>query len=239
MQNMHPTKYPLLIKNGLNIQAVFNIPELPEEIAAAIAVFTTDITRFKQLIVFAHGGRRMWECLQASRFAGADEPIDSFSIDLVRRYFAKACSENRFEVLYPGNKPVIPLQELGKLAGWHHDSPFRVGVNQLWGSWFAYRVVVLADTEFEPTPSLTAASPCHACMEKPCLSACPAEALESSNFSLQLCIGYRLIENSKCKAQCLARLACPAGCEHQYSMEQINYHYGRSLQSIREYQSDK
>jgi epoxyqueuosine reductase QueG len=108
-------------------------------------------------------------------------------------------------------------------------------VNQVWGSWFAYRVVVLADTEFEPTSPLTAASPCHSCTEKPCLSACPAEALEHGDFSLKLCIDYRLREHSQCKAQCLARLACPIAPEHRYSMEQINYHYGRSMQTIEEY----
>jgi hypothetical protein len=239
MESPHPTKHPLLIDNGLNMQAVFNLLELPEEITASIRAHVPDIARFNQLIIFAHGGRRMWKSAQASKFADADEPVDSFSIDLVRRYFAKACSENIFEVLYPGSKQPVPLQKLGQLAGWHHSSPFRVGVNQVWGSWFAYRVVVLADTEFEPTPPLTAASPCHSCTEKPCLSACPAEALERGDFSLKLCIAYRLTNDSQCKTQCLSRLACPVAPEHRYSMEQINYHYGRSLQSIREYQSDK
>jgi ferredoxin-like protein FixX len=234
MEDSHPTKSPLLNDNGLNMQAVFNLSELPEEITSLIRC-DPDTTRFKQLIIFAHGGRRMWESVQASRFTDADEPIDSFSIDLVRRYFSETCSENTFEVLYPGSKQVVPLQKLGRLAGWHHDSPFRIGVNLVWGSWFAYRVAVLADTEFEATLLFTAASPCLSCTDKPCLSACPAEALECGDFSLKLCIDYRLREHSQCKAQCLARLACPVGCEHRYSMEQINYHYARSMQTIEEY----
>ncbi len=177
MENPHPTKHPLLIDNGLNMQAVFNLLELPEEITTSIRAHAPDIARFNQLIIFAHGGKRMWESVQASGFADADEPIDSFSIDLVRRYFAEACSENTFELLYPGSKQLIPLQKLGQLAGWHHSSPFRVGVNQVWGSWFAYRVVVLADTEFEPTSPLTAASPCS--------SASAGQALRHG-FSVQL-----------------------------------------------------
>jgi epoxyqueuosine reductase len=31
----------------------------------------------------------------------------------------------------------------------------------------------------------------------------------------------------------LARLACPIAPEHQYDLEQVQYHYGRSLQMIR------
>lgn len=172
MEDTHSTKHPLLIDNGLNMQTVFNLSELPEEITSLIRCDPETI-RFKQLIIFAHGGRRMWGSLQDSGFADADEPIDSFSIDLVRRYFSEICSENTFEVLYPGSKQVVPLQKPGQLARWHHDSPFRVGVNLVWGSWFAYRVVVLVDAEFEPTFPLTAASPCFGCTDKPCLSACP------------------------------------------------------------------
>ncbi|MFC1567623.1 hypothetical protein ACFL3K_00270, partial [Pseudomonadota bacterium] len=95
--------------------------------------------------------------------------------------------------------------------------------------------VVLADSDFEPTPPLTAPSPCDSCMEKPCIPACPADALTGSDASLQPCIDYRLTGDSRCKDRCFSRMACPVAVEHKHSMQQLNYHYGRSMQTIEDY----
>lgn len=237
---MSRANFELLNRAGLNLQAVFNLSELPDEITASISEHVPDLSRFKQLIIFGHGGTRMWESVQRSEFtdsefSDSDHPIDSFSVDIVNRYFADACSGNSVEILYPHSSRIVPLQKLGTLAGWHHASPFRVGINAEWGSWFAYRAVVLADTEFEVTPKMDAPSPCDSCEEKPCITACPADALAGNHGSLQPCIDYRLTDDSRCKARCFSRLACPVAVEHRYSMEQINYHYSRSMQTIEDY----
>ena len=232
MDSQHPIKHPLLLDHGLNLQAVFNLSELPEAVTASIKAHAPELSCFKQLIMFGHGGRQMWEALQASEFANTDNPIDSFSVDLVHRWFADVNSENSFEILYPGGEQPVPLQKLGTVAGWHHTSPFRVGINSLWGSWFAYRVVVLVDSTFETTPPLTALSPCDSCEEKPCISACPADALSGNDGSLQPCIDYRVEAGSQCKDRCFSRLACPVASEHRYTMQQLNYHYVRSMQTI-------
>jgi len=233
--NMCPIKHPLLIDNGLNIQAIFNLPDLPEEIITAITSKASDISHFKQLIVFGHGGKQMWEKTQQSTFAKLADPIDNFSSDIVRHYFASACNDNTYTILYPNGADTIPLQKLGELVGWHHAAPFKVGINAFWGSWFAYRVVVLADTSLEPTPHITAPSPCDSCKEKACISACPASAFNETDASFETCVNYRLSTSSPCKTQCLARLACPIASEHRYTTEQINYHYTRSMQTIEEY----
>ena len=219
--------------SGLNLQAVFNLSELPDGISAAISKHVGEFAGYRQLILIGHGGRRMWEALQASAFTASADPVDSFSQDLVHRWFADR--GNRYEMLYPGDEQVVPLQKLGALAGWHHSSPFRIGINAHWGSWFAYRAVVLADSDFEPTPPLTAPSPCDSCMEKPCIPACPADALTGSDASLQPCIDYRLTGDSRCKDRCFSRMACPVAVEHKHSMQQLNYHYGRSMQTIEDY----
>jgi len=228
-------KSPLLMNNGLNLQAVFNLSELPESVMNTITEHALDLSSFKQLILLGHGGRRMWESLQHSEFADADHPVDHFSVDLVQRYFAEACRGRRYRIIYPCSKQLVPLQKLGELAGWHHASPFRVGVNEYWGSWFAYRAVVVADTEFVVTSRLSAPSPCEACSDKPCVSGCPANALSGNEGSLKPCVDYRLAEHSLCKDRCFSRMACPVASEHRYTMEQVNYHYTRSMQTIEEY----
>lgn len=235
MDNLHPTKHPLLIDNGLHLQAVFNLSDIPDEITAVISEHVPDLSRFKQLIMFGHGGTRMWESVQQSEFAGDDHPIDSFSVNIVKQYFADTCSGSSFEILYPHSSRMVPLQKLGVLAGWHNASPFRIGINAEWGSWFAYRAVVLADTEFKATLKMDAPSPCDSCEEKPCITACPADALSGNDGALKPCIDYRLTKDSKCKDRCFSRLACPIAAEHRYSIEQINYHYARSMQTIEDY----
>lgn len=237
---MSSADFEFLNRTGLNLQAVFNLSELPEEITASIREHVADLSRFRQLIMFGHGGTRMWESVQQSEFTDSefsdtDHPIDAFSIETVKQYFADACSGANVEILYPHSSRIVPLQQLGTLAGWHNTSPFRIGINAEWGTWFAYRAVVLADTEFEPTPRMDAPSPCDSCVDKPCITACPADALSGNDGSLQPCIDYRLKRDSQCKDRCFSRLACPVAAGHRYSMEQLNYHYARSMQTIEEY----
>lgn len=232
------TNFDLLNSNGLNMQAVFNLSLLPEAMQATLTEQVAGFSNYSQLILIGHGGKQMWEALQASEHRGATDPIDNFSMDRVAQWLAESHPATAYEFIYPASHSIVPLQALGALAGWHHASPFRIGINQTWGSWFAYRVAVLADTNIKPTTDLTTDSPCLSCSDKPCLSACPAQALvdsELSLLSLQHCVGYRLQEASSCKKQCLSRLSCPVATGHRYTLEQINYHYGRSLQSIKEY----
>ena len=227
--------FDLLNANGLNMQAVFNLSDLPEEIQTGLSEQMENLSSYRQLILIGHGGRGMWEAAQASEFRGCADPIDSFSIDRVERWLAGEIPAALHEIIYPASKRIVPLQLLGQLAGWHHTSPFRVGVNQTWGSWFAYRVAILADSDFAPTDRMQLTSPCDSCVDKPCVAACPADALACGDFALKGCMNYRLASESSCKAQCIARLACPVAAEHRYSTEQINYHYGRSMKTIEEY----
>ena len=88
----------------------------------------------------------MWQAVQQSPFSNETDLIDSFSIDVVKSYFEQELSNCNYHLLYPSPVRNIPLQALGKLAGWHHASPFRIGINANYGSWYAYRVVILADT---------------------------------------------------------------------------------------------
>jgi len=125
-----------------------------------------------------------------------------FATGITQRWLAELPNA----IVYPAETSA-GLQALGKLAGWHHDSPFRVGINATWGSWYAYRVVALTDSDFIPTPPQTSVAPCSACPDKPCVTACPAEALNSGTFDLQECIAYRRAPWARCQTTRLARRA--------------------------------
>lgn len=214
---------------GLNRQFVFDLADLPADILAPLAPQAGE----RQLILFGHGGRRLWECVQAAGIASED-PIDDYSIRTVRRWFAEHLPDRRYRLPFPGTAR-IGLQALGQLAGWHQPSPIMVGVDREWGSWYAYRAVAIADTDFLPSVPLRDRSPCPGCVPRPCIGACPAGALADGRFDLDTCSRYRLQPASACALGCLARQACPVGAAHRYVPEQIAHSYVRSLAVIRRY----
>ena len=142
--------------------------------------------------------------------------------------------DSAYALLYPGDGP-IGLQALGCLAGWHHESPFRVGVNAEWGPWFAYRAVALTDADLPPSVPMSGTSPCASCTASPCVAACPAGALADKDFSLQKCIAYRRQPDSRCRITCVARTRCPVRPEHRYDDAQIAHSYSRSMAMIEKF----
>lgn len=212
---------------GLNLQAVFDVARLPADLQRRL--FAGAHGGYRQLLLIGHLGPTFWQQATAAGMEG-EHPLDAFTGTRVAAWLSRRFPEVRHALLYPGDV-LIGLQRLGQLAGWHHPSPFMVGVAENWGSWFAYRAVLVADTDLPPTPPLNAASPCEHCARRPCVAACPAHAL-SDGFDLDGCSGYRLAPGSICRDQCLSRSACPVGSAHRYGREQIAYHYGRSLATL-------
>ncbi len=218
-----------LSARGLNRQAVFDLATLPADILAMLAPQADE----RQLILLGHGGRRLWDCVLESEIGGAD-PIDDYTQANLARWFAERLPGKRYRLLYPGNVP-IGLQSLGRLAGWHHATPFMLGIDAHWGTWYAYRAVLLADTDFPAFSEVDRDNPCLSCAAQPCIAACPAQALGGAAFDLPACIAQRLRADSACAFACPARLACPVGPEHRYSSAQMAHSYGISLAMLREY----
>lgn len=214
---------------GLNRQHVFNLADLPQAVIATLG----DTAPFRQLILIGHGGKALWECVKTAGNVGAD-PIDEYSVGAIERCFAEHLPGNRYRIVFPGEQP-IALQQLGKLAGWHHATPFMVGIDPEWGSWYAYRAVVLADTHFCPFLAVDRNRACDSCQTRPCVSACPAGAMNDGGFALEKCIAYRKRDDSSCQHTCLARTACPVGNEHRYDDEQMRHAYSISLAMIRQH----
>lgn len=216
---------------GLNLQAVFNLDDLPADIVGRLRGLDAPASRYRQLILVGHAGKALWEAVQASGRVSAD-PIDAFSVQQVAQWLDANLAGCACEIIYPGNTPV-GLQTLGRIAGWHHPSPFMVGINEAWGSWYAYRVVVLAASDLPPSTPLPSRSPCDSCLARPCVSSCPAGALASGVFALDRCLAYRQTAASSCAATCLARVSCPVGAAHRYDDAQLAHTYSISLRTVK------
>lgn len=169
----------------------------------------------------------MWEAVGESGIGG-EHPIDEFSRRTAAQWFAAQFPDKHCEIVYPGSFPV-GLQALGKQAGWHHASPFMVGINEAWGTWYAYRVLLLADTDLPPSAPMTGESPCLSCRDKACVASCPAAALGDAGFSLAKCSSYRRAAGSRCATGCVARIRCPVASGHRYDDAQIRHSYSKSL----------
>ncbi len=233
MSVMDQLKPCLLNKRGLNLQAVFNIHELPDSIIKHLEAEHSTLKDYQQLILIGHGGRALWESMPPLSATSTD-PIDEYSADTVNKWFTANYPDHNATLIYPGEQ-IIGLQTLGILAGWHHTSPFMVGINTVWGSWYAYRAVLLTDTQLEVTQVNKSPSPCSTCTNKPCIEHCPANACDNGSFNMDACIHYRKSENSKCSETCLARIICPVASEHRYSKQQMSYHYSASMKIIEKY----
>jgi hypothetical protein len=223
----------LLAHAGLNRQAVFNIAELPADLANAVRTFCRTATPYRQVILIGHAGKELWENVKASGI-DSEHPIDDFTVHTVQRWLAQCHAQLDYEMIYP-SEHLIGLQRLGRLAGWHHGSPLMLGIDHEWGTWFAYRAVVVANSAFEPTRPIESEPPCDSCRDKPCVTNCPAGALDTGQLDLGKCIGYRKQADSRCKMTCVARVSCPVGSMHRYTEEQIRHIYSRSMQAIERY----
>ena len=127
-----------LAENGLNLQAVFDCGQLPVDVLQSITSSGVPLDKFKSMVLLGHGGKRLWEVLQAAG-AAASDPVDRFSLQLVDTFISEFLDPSEALMLYPLTTFDLPLQRLGELAGWHHPSPLGIGINARYGLWFAYR----------------------------------------------------------------------------------------------------
>lgn len=228
-------------RRGLNLQAVLALDTLPAPLRASLQqVVPGFATRYRQALLLGHGGRRLWEQMarRGADPAASRDPVDAYSAACVSEYFATGQAGVAYQCLYPGPAP-LNLPAWGELAGWHHASPLRVGINAVWGTWFAYRALVLAATDLPLSVPLLSASPCVTCADQPCIRHCPAAALVSGTLQLDTCVSWRRQPASACSDRCLARLACPVASAQRYSDAQVRYHYGVSMDFIRQYDAGR
>lgn len=225
---------------GLNLVAILDLVGLPADFERALAEADIQKEDFARLLLVGHGGRQLWRAFQAAEGPdGAPDPLDRFTrrhLDFVMQN-KWGVPVNHCLYLYPLS-PLslpLPLQQLGSAAGWAHRSPIGSDMHPDFGLWFAYRAAVLIKDELPLLSQPLRPSPCDTCVEKPCMPACPAGAVgEIGRFGLNACISHRLQPRSSCASQCLARLACPVAPQHRYTAAQITYHYGHSIDSIRQ-----
>lgn len=219
-----------LTQLGLNMQAVFALSALPAPVARKVRELLDNGDCDGYLLLLGNGGRTYWDNVSPAAWQ-QQHPLDQHAVQSVEHYLQAELPGSRYQILYPGEFPV-GLQQLGLLAGWHSNSPLKLGINPVFGLWYAYRALVWVERGLSETEVIDFESPCSTCINKPCVQSCPVDALSGAQKMLDRCIDFRLTVDSPCQSTCLARLQCPVAQQHRYSEQQLNYHYQQSYQTI-------
>lgn len=223
-----------LEEKGLNLFGVLDISDLPLEIKR---LFSTDIelSQYKRLIVMGNGGGKIWESL-SSNHAETDNPIDTFSLQILELFCRRYLPEAKNQILYPSEKHIIPLQRIGIHLGWSSPSPLGIGISNKYGLWWAFRGALLTSAELKPTTLNKTSSPCDECLDKPCITHCPGSAVSDDQaFNIPACFNHRAKSNSSCLDRCLSRNACPIHQNNTYPTEMTKYIYKKSMKAVAKY----
>lgn len=155
---------------------------------------------------------------------GAADPMDRWS----HRVICTMATTLGAVPLFPfGGPPWHPFYQWALRSGEAWESPLRLLVHARMGLFASYRGA-LAFSQRIPLPA-SPANPCESCQSKPCLCACPVQALTQKEYNLAACHGFLdKKEGQDCMNNgCAARRACPVSHAYARLPEQSAYHMGQ------------
>jgi len=176
------------------------------------------------LVLVGVVGRSSWEAFQACEESRlASDPLDRWSLRVVGELAAALGAE----ALYPfGGPPFLPFLRWAQRAEPVHPSPIGPLIHPDYGLWHAYRGALTFGRRLDLPPADRRPRPCDACLEKPCLTACPVGAFSPAGYDVPVCIGHLSSASGRecLEGGCLARRACPVGAAHRYARPQMDFH---------------
>ena len=170
-------------------------------------------------------GPGFWPHLTAQpEWDGAPDPIDRWS----RRVIGTMACDLGAKALFPfTGPPWHPFQRWALRTGRVWESPVRLLVHDAQGLWVSFRGALALQQVLDlPVPPR---SPCATCPDKPCLTACPADALTGAEYDVPACHAWL---DTKAGQDCLScgctvRRACPVSQRYDRMPEQSAWHMAR------------
>jgi len=164
----------------------------------------------KSLFLIGPDGQRLWDIIQDSVefMDGAADPIDRWSARVINAVAIGFGAEAIFPFGGPPYHPFIGWALQSKEC---FQSPVQILVHADAGLFVSYRGAFgFAERVDMPAPK---ANPCKRCIEKPCLTACPAKALIKDNYDVAACHDYLdTVAGDQCMTRgCAVRRSCPVG----------------------------
>lgn len=153
---------------------------------------------------------------------GAPNALDRWSVRTVR----DLANEIGGEALFPfGGPPYLPFIKWAIRSGRAWQSPAGMLVHDGCGLMISYRGALALDERIDLPES--GPCPCDSCSGRPCLSACPVDALNAdTGFNDSACHGFLdTLEGESCMTRgCAARRACPVSRNYGRLEKQSAFH---------------
>ncbi len=151
---------------------------------------------------------------------GAPDPMDRWSTRIVTRI------ADRFDAraLFPFGTPPRPFIGWALRSGRAWVSPVGLLIHDVAGLMVSYRGALLLG-EVLALPD-TGERPCDTCNDKPCLAACPTDALNADGYDLGACHAFLdTPDGAPCMSEgCRVRRACPVSQSHARDPAQSAFH---------------
>jgi hypothetical protein len=185
------------------------------------------------LVLIGWTGGRQWPAFAASTEArdGQPDPLDRWS----RRLIDAAAKTLDAVALFPfGGPPHHDFLRWAQRAEAVARSPIGLLVHPDWGLWHAYRGALAFRERIPLIEGAPRASPCVACADRPCLTACPVGAFtEQRGYDVATCTSYlREAAGGPCVGGgCLARRACLVAPPEPCTAGQNEFHMQAFIRS--------
>jgi epoxyqueuosine reductase QueG len=198
----------------------------------------------KSIVVIANGGGDFWRAYlkHASLNPGwssREHPLDDFTKVVIESWCASPFvqSGELCAVTYPfiESDARLDFMQLARVAGIAGPSVLGVVINPEYGPWIAFRAALLMRARIDSPGSAVGFDPCPSCVERSCMPSCPVGAIGEAGWNIPSCVRHRVEVEADCAPQCHARVACVIGPEHRYPDDELAYHQGRALRSMRNY----
>jgi len=152
---------------------------------------------------------------------GAADPLDRWS----KRVISALALAWGGEAIFPSDGPPYPpFFAWAAASGRAWPSPVAMLVHDRAGLMVSYRGVVKLPGLL-PVPE-TGVTPCGTCIDAPCRSACPVNALSPQQYNTDACHAFlRTAPGQDCLTQgCAARRACPLSASYGRLPQQSAFH---------------
>jgi|DeeseametaMP0747_FD_contig_123_15837_length_4214_multi_5_in_2_out_0_5 epoxyqueuosine reductase len=159
---------------------------------------------------------------------GRPDPVDRWSIRVVGDLATIAGAR----ALYPfGDAPYLPFYQWALRTQNIHISPVRLLVSDDHGLFVSFRGALSLPHRIDLPAAVP--SPCISCATKPCLAACPVDAMGDHEYSDDACRAHiRSSDGHGCLTQgCAVRRACPASLNAGRRPAHSAYHMSEFLRT--------
>ncbi|SMY06387.1 ferredoxin [Flavimaricola marinus] len=163
----------------------------------------------KSIVLLAPDEPRFWPMFTetAEYNDGAPDALDRWS----RKAIGGIACELDTKAYFPfGGPPYRPFLTWALRSGRCWSSPVGLLVHDVAGLFISFRGAIgIAETH----ASIEAKAPCETCMERPCTTACPVDALTPDGYDVPACKRWLTTSaGAVCHGGgCLVRRACPVG----------------------------